>query len=288
MLSTCPRLSRLWPLSLSLSLSLSRVLATMGDSSSRVAMVSPDRALPGSVERMAVSARHAVNGNPAVEPFPEGLQLATFGMGCFWGAERMLWTQSGVFSTQVGYSGGSTPNPSYKEVCSGGRAALLLAAPRAPPLRWPALRRPRRSRVFSPCSEIARTPLTARASGEVRYVGVARRVRVVLCERVGLWTCGTWWWGAVGEWLLRGATSMATCVQFPGRGLNLRRQISTGHRRALPSLYPFPGWEAGGGWWGSWIHSTLETARSKVRSEETHGDTVTRSKQEVNMKKTAP
>ncbi|XP_075928409.1 mitochondrial peptide methionine sulfoxide reductase isoform X1 [Petromyzon marinus] len=119
MLSTCPRLSRLWPLSLSLSLSLSRVLATMGDSSSRVAMVSPDRALPGSVERMAVSARHAVNGNPAVEPFPEGLQLATFGMGCFWGAERMLWTQSGVFSTQVGYSGGSTPNPSYKEVCSG-------------------------------------------------------------------------------------------------------------------------------------------------------------------------
>ncbi|XP_075928412.1 mitochondrial peptide methionine sulfoxide reductase isoform X2 [Petromyzon marinus] len=121
MLSTCPRLSRLWPLSLSLSLSLSRVLATMGDSSSRVAMVSPDRALPGSVERMAVSARHAVNGNPAVEPFPEGLQLATFGMGCFWGAERMLWTQSGVFSTQVGYSGGSTPNPSYKEVCSGMR-----------------------------------------------------------------------------------------------------------------------------------------------------------------------
>ncbi|XP_078450153.1 mitochondrial peptide methionine sulfoxide reductase isoform X3 [Lampetra planeri] len=119
MLSTCPRLSRLWPLSLSLSLSLSRVFAAMGDSSSRVSMVSPDRALPGSVERMAVSAKHAVNGNPAVEPFPEGLQLATFGMGCFWGAERMLWTQSGVFSTQVGYSGGSTPNPSYKEVCSG-------------------------------------------------------------------------------------------------------------------------------------------------------------------------
>uniref|UniRef100_A0A8D0GTV9 peptide-methionine (S)-S-oxide reductase n=1 Tax=Sphenodon punctatus TaxID=8508 RepID=A0A8D0GTV9_SPHPU len=64
-------------------------------------------------------AKHAVSGNPVSPPFPEGMQMALFGMGCFWGAERMFWKLPGVFSTQVGFSGGSTPNPTYKEVCTG-------------------------------------------------------------------------------------------------------------------------------------------------------------------------
>nr|XP_031548428.1 mitochondrial peptide methionine sulfoxide reductase isoform X2 [Vicugna pacos] len=64
-------------------------------------------------------AKHHVNGNRTVEPFPEGTQMAVFGMGCFWGAERKFWTLKGVYSTQVGYAGGYTPNPTYKEVCSG-------------------------------------------------------------------------------------------------------------------------------------------------------------------------
>uniref|UniRef100_A0A8C5ITK4 Mitochondrial peptide methionine sulfoxide reductase n=1 Tax=Junco hyemalis TaxID=40217 RepID=A0A8C5ITK4_JUNHY len=63
--------------------------------------------------------KHHVNGNRMVEPFPEGTQMALFGMGCFWGAERKFWRQKGVYSTQVGYAGGHTPNPTYKEVCSG-------------------------------------------------------------------------------------------------------------------------------------------------------------------------
>ncbi|XP_069008519.1 peptide methionine sulfoxide reductase MsrA 1 isoform X2 [Embiotoca jacksoni] len=63
--------------------------------------------------------KHAVNGNPTVEPFPEGMETIMFGMGCFWGAERLFWRLSGVFSTQVGYAGGFTPNPTYHEVCSG-------------------------------------------------------------------------------------------------------------------------------------------------------------------------
>ncbi|KTG47166.1 hypothetical protein cypCar_00003173, partial [Cyprinus carpio] len=65
------------------------------------------------------AAKHDVNGNRTVPPFPEGLQMVLFGMGCFWGAERMFWRQNGVYSTQVGYSGGYTPNPSYEEVCTG-------------------------------------------------------------------------------------------------------------------------------------------------------------------------
>nr|XP_047935288.1 mitochondrial peptide methionine sulfoxide reductase isoform X6 [Anser cygnoides] len=65
------------------------------------------------------SDKHHVNGNRMVEPFPEGTQMAIFGMGCFWGAERKFWRQKGVYSTQVGYAGGYTPNPTYKEVCSG-------------------------------------------------------------------------------------------------------------------------------------------------------------------------
>ena len=76
-------------------------------------------ALPGRAETMSVPARHFVNGNPLVGPFPAGLEVAEFAMGCFWGAERRFWQQPGVFSTAVGYVAGSTPNPTYREVCSG-------------------------------------------------------------------------------------------------------------------------------------------------------------------------
>ncbi|KAF6095556.1 methionine sulfoxide reductase A [Phyllostomus discolor] len=68
---------------------------------------------------MCSEPKHHVNGNSTVEPFPEGTQMAVFGMGCFWGAERKFWTLGGVYSTQVGYAGGYTPNPTYEEVCSG-------------------------------------------------------------------------------------------------------------------------------------------------------------------------
>lgn len=67
---------------------------------------------------MAVPARHFVNGNPLVPPFP-GMEVAIFGLGCFWGAERKFWEKPGVFTTAVGYAAGHTPNPTYKEVCSG-------------------------------------------------------------------------------------------------------------------------------------------------------------------------
>ena len=67
---------------------------------------------------MSVPARHFVNGNPLVPPFP-GMEVAVFGLGCFWGAERKFWEKPGVFTTAVGYAGGYTPNPTYKEVCSG-------------------------------------------------------------------------------------------------------------------------------------------------------------------------
>ena len=76
-------------------------------------------ALPGRTERMAVPPKHFVNGAPLLPPFPVGTELATFGMGCFWGAERKFWELPGVVSTMVGYAGGLTPNPTYREVCSG-------------------------------------------------------------------------------------------------------------------------------------------------------------------------
>lgn len=81
----------------------------------------PDQAhaLPGRAEKMPVPERHYVNGHPLQPPFPEGLEIALFAMGCFWGAERRFWQQSGVYSTAVGYVGGITPNPTYKEVCTG-------------------------------------------------------------------------------------------------------------------------------------------------------------------------
>ena len=77
------------------------------------------QALPGRAEPIPVPARHVVNGNPLAAPFPAGLEIAEFAMGCFWGAERRFWQQPGVFSTAVGYVAGITPNPTYREVCSG-------------------------------------------------------------------------------------------------------------------------------------------------------------------------
>jgi peptide-methionine (S)-S-oxide reductase len=79
----------------------------------------PEEALPGRAVGIAVPERHFVNGNPLTPPYPEGLALATFGMGCFWGAEKRFWSVPGVFTTAVGYAGGFTPNPTYREVCTG-------------------------------------------------------------------------------------------------------------------------------------------------------------------------
>jgi len=79
----------------------------------------PHEALPGRSEKMPVPERHYVNGHPLVPPFPERMQTTVFGLGCFWGAERVFWQLKGVYSTAVGYAGGYTPNPTYKEVCSG-------------------------------------------------------------------------------------------------------------------------------------------------------------------------
>ena len=79
----------------------------------------PDEALPGRATEMPVPAKHFVNSHPLKPPFPEGLEMAIFGMGCFWGAERKFWQANGVYTTAVGYAGGLTPNPTYQEVCSG-------------------------------------------------------------------------------------------------------------------------------------------------------------------------
>ena len=79
---------------------------------------------------MPISGKHFVNGNTIQKPFPEGIELACFGMGCFWGAEKVFWLLDGVYSTAVGYSGGHTRNASYQEVCTGhtGHAEVVLVA----------------------------------------------------------------------------------------------------------------------------------------------------------------
>jgi peptide-methionine (S)-S-oxide reductase len=91
-------------------------------------MPAPEDALAGRGESMKVSPQHLVNGTPLAPPFPEGLEQAVFGMGCFWGAERKFWQTDGVWTTAVGYAGGFTPNPTYEEVCSGrtGHAEVVL------------------------------------------------------------------------------------------------------------------------------------------------------------------
>jgi peptide-methionine (S)-S-oxide reductase len=96
----------------------------------QVNMVERDQALPGREQPMKVAERHIVLGTPMRPPFPAGVEQAVFGMGCFWGAERIFWQAPGVYTTAVGYAGGITPNPTYEEVCSGrtGHSEVVLVA----------------------------------------------------------------------------------------------------------------------------------------------------------------
>ncbi len=87
--------------------------------SKKTELPSPTNALPGRSERMAIAPKHFISGVPLEPPFPEAMELALFGLGCFWGAERKFWQADGVFSTSVGYAAGHTPNATYEEVCSG-------------------------------------------------------------------------------------------------------------------------------------------------------------------------
>ena len=97
-------------------------------SSLKLRLPSREQALPGRADRMPVPDTHFVNGNRIVPPFPAGLEQAIVAMGCFWGAERKFWQAPGIYSTAVGYAGGYTPNPTYREVCSGmtGHAEVVL------------------------------------------------------------------------------------------------------------------------------------------------------------------
>jgi peptide-methionine (S)-S-oxide reductase len=92
---------------------------TMFLSSKKLRIPRPEEALPGRQTALRVGERHFVNGHRITPPFPDGMQRAVFGLGCFWGAERKFWQTPGVWSTAVGYAGGTTPNPTYEEVCSG-------------------------------------------------------------------------------------------------------------------------------------------------------------------------
>jgi peptide-methionine (S)-S-oxide reductase len=85
----------------------------------KVKMPAPAEALPGRAEKMRIPETHFVNGHPLAPPYPAGLELAMFGLGCFWGAEKIFWQLPGVYVTAVGYTAGYTPNPTYEEVCSG-------------------------------------------------------------------------------------------------------------------------------------------------------------------------
>jgi peptide-methionine (S)-S-oxide reductase len=96
----------------------------------KLTLPSADDALPGRDTTMPVPAAHTVLGTPLTPPFPEGIEVAYFGLGCFWGAERAFWMLPGVYTTAVGYQGGITPNPTYDEVCSGrtGHTEAVLVA----------------------------------------------------------------------------------------------------------------------------------------------------------------
>jgi len=101
----------------------------MGVFGTKSKMPTRETALPGRAETMPVPAQHFVNGNPLTGPFPDYMETAMFGLGCFWGAERKFWEIPGVYVTAVGYAGGLTPNPTYEEVCSGmtGHNEVVLA-----------------------------------------------------------------------------------------------------------------------------------------------------------------
>jgi peptide-methionine (S)-S-oxide reductase len=86
----------------------------------KTAMPARDKALPGRAEAIPTAETHFVNGRALKGPYPEGLETAMFGLGCFWGAERVFWKTPGVYVTAAGYAGGYTPNPTYQEVCTGG------------------------------------------------------------------------------------------------------------------------------------------------------------------------
>ena len=94
----------------------------------KTALPRAEEALPGRPDAMPVPDAHFVHGRPLKPPFPDGMEQAVFGLGCFWGAERVLWEAPGVYTTAVGYAGGVTPNPDYREVCSGatGHAEVVL------------------------------------------------------------------------------------------------------------------------------------------------------------------
>ena len=106
-----------------------------GWSRAKLEMPTTKTALPGRAERMPVPGKHHVNGRPIAPPFPDGLERAMFGLGCFWGAERKFWTMPGVYTTAVGYAAGVTPNPTYEEVCTGltghNEAVLVVFDPKA-------------------------------------------------------------------------------------------------------------------------------------------------------------
>src|SRR5262249_50290275 len=108
---------------------LSRVLHHLRDRQrERATMIDGTAALPGRGAPMRIPDVHFVNGHPLAPPYPDGLERAIFGLGCFWGAERKFWEADGVWVTAVGYAGGFTPNPRYEEVCSGrtGHAEVVL------------------------------------------------------------------------------------------------------------------------------------------------------------------
>jgi peptide-methionine (S)-S-oxide reductase len=100
----------------------------MGLFDRKLRIPSRDEALPGRAARMPVPEKHTVLGTPLAPPYPEGLEQAIFGLGCFWGAERKFWQAPGVYTTAAGYAGGPTSNPTYEEVCSGrtGHAEVVL------------------------------------------------------------------------------------------------------------------------------------------------------------------